>query len=127
MLKPKYKLNQELWAVSATYNTHTEHIECKVCDSTGKVKINGEKYECPKCYGRTITVRDDSRYFVDGHGKVGQINTEEYAEGYKCKNSITYMLDSTGVETGVLWRESRLFPTEEAAKEFCSTHTPVDC
>lgn len=126
MLVPKYKLNQELWAVSSTYNTHIKHVECELCNSTGKVEINGEKYKCPKCDGKMKTIQDGFKYIVSTHGKVGRIDTEEYAKRYKNKSSIKYMLDSTGVESGILWYESRLFPTEKAAKKFCDTHTLVD-
>ena len=127
MLTPKYKLNQKVWAVTSHYNTHIEHEKCDLCNSTGVVEINGDSYECPKCNGRTKTVNDGFKYLISTSGKIGKINIEEYAKKYRTEKSrITYMLDSTGVGSGTIWYETRLFPTEQAAKEFCETRNPID-
>lgn len=59
---------------------------------------------------------------------IGKIEIEEYAPKYKerYKSEVKYMLEETGVGSGTLWREDRLFATYDDAKEFCEKYVPSD-
>ena len=130
MLVPKYKIGQEVYVVSSTHDSKRVHRQCDVCNSTGKVKIQGsdEKYICPYCHGLMDTEHYGYKYVIAYYGaKIGKIVTEEYAKKYKKhKSRITYMLEETGVGSGTIWNENRLFSTEDEAKEFCEKYIPSD-
>ena len=69
--------------------------------------------------------------YVISHPKatIGKVDIEEYAEQYKeqYRSKVTYMLDDTGVGSGAIWKEDRLFATEEEAQDFCDRYVPSDC
>lgn len=126
MLIPKYALDQKLYAVKTTYDTKKQNVKCSLCESTGKIQIKGEFYTCPKCKGKTETIYKGLKYIICASGNVGKIEIEEFSKKYRCKGRITYMLDSTGVGSGTVWSENRLFPSEKEALDFCESHVPVD-
>lgn len=132
MLKAKYKVGQRVYAVSHKSDSRQIHVKCDVCNSTGKVKIEGrdEEYVCPVCYGRTDTEHYGYMYTISYcEATIGKIEIEEYAPEYKnrYKSQVRYMLEETGVGSGILWREDRLFPTYDEAKEFCEKYVPSYC
>lgn len=129
MLKAKFKINQKVYAVSSKSVSKREHVECDVCNSTGRVKINGRDndYVCPVCRGETKTVYDGFEYVISYYeASIGKVQIEEYAARYDYESRVTYMLKETGVGSGTIWREDRLFATEEEAKEFCEKYVPSD-
>ena len=131
MLKPKFKVGQRVFAVSRDYDSKRVHVECDVCNSTGRVEINGRdgEYVCPVCQGKTETKNYGYKYFIAYYDAIiGKVSIEEYAKQYldRNKSSITYMLDKTGVGSGSIWKEERLFATEDEAREFCEKYVPSD-
>lgn len=129
MLEAKFKINQKVYAVSSKSVSKREHVKCDVCNSTGKVKITGrdDDYVCPVCRGQMETTYDGFEYIISYPGaSIGKVQTEEYAARYNCESRVTYMLKETGVGSGTVWREDRLFATEEEAKEFCEKYVPSD-
>ena len=129
MLKAKYKVGQRVYAVSHKSDSRQIHVKCDVCNSTGKVKIEGrdEEYVCPVCYGRTDTEHYGYMYTISYcEATIGKIEIEEYAPEYSYKSEVKYMLRETGVGSGRLWKEDRLFATEEEANEFCEKYIPSD-
>jgi hypothetical protein len=60
---------------------------------------------------------------------VGRVTVEEtvsHAYPEESGLKITYMLHGTGVGSGQVWKEERLFATREEAAEFCDrTNRPV--
>ena len=132
MLTPKFELGQKVYAVTCVYNTKTVHVPCNICGSTGLVKVHGVEQDvtCPYCYGHTKTERIGFKYVISHHGAtIGKRTTVEYSdeylyEGYK--NEVEYMLKETGVGSGTVWHEHRLFATEEEAQEFCDKYVPSD-
>ena len=131
MLEAKFKVGQQVYAVSNKSDSRQIHVKCDVCNSTGKVKVEGrtEEYVCPACYGRTETEHHGCMYAISYcEATIGKIEIEEYAPEYKnrYKSQVRYMLEETGVGSGSLWREDRLFATYDEAKEFCEKYVPSD-
>lgn len=129
MLKAKYEVGQKIYAVSSTSNIRQKHVDCALCNSTGKVKVEGrdEKYVCPVCHGKTETEHFGYKYEITyPQATIGKVEIDEYAPEYSYKSEVKYMLRETGVGSGRLWKEDRLFATEEEANEFCEKYIPSD-
>lgn len=130
MLKPKFEIGQKVFAVTSKYDSEIVHAECDVCNSTGKVKISGrdEEYICPICHGRMEEKHYGFKYIIAyRNATIGKVQTEEYSKRYRSYQSrITYMLQETGVGSGSIWKEERLFATEEEAIDFCNKYVPSD-
>lgn len=130
MLVPKFEIGQKVYAVCNTSDTRQKHVECDVCNSTGYVKVEGKEgnFTCPVCHGRTETEHYGYKYVIAyKKATIGRIQITEYAKKYRsCKSVITYMLQETGVGSGTLWNEERLFATEEEANEFCEKYISSD-
>lgn len=127
MLIHKYELDQKLYAVRTTQDTREQPVNCSFCDSAGQIQIRGNFYcICPRCNGRTETISLGLKYIIGACGNVGKIETEEFSKKYGGKCQVNYMLDSTGIVSGIMWPENRLFPSEKEALDFCESHTPVD-
>lgn len=130
MLQAKYRVGQKVYAVSNRSDTRKIHVNCDVCDSTGKVKVKGreEEYKCPVCHGRTETEHYGYKYVISiCKATIGKVQIEEYAKKYrKEKSRVTYMLEETGVGSGSIWNEDRLFATENEANDFCKKYVSSD-
>lgn len=95
---------------------------CTVCSDTGEITISDKNYTCPECRGNTYHIDEgDIEYYVksDLVGRVGNIRAEIYEKQYGRERKIEYMLDSTGVGSGTLWKEENLFSTIEDAQAAC--------
>lgn len=57
---------------------------------------------------------------------IGKVEIHQFAPKYGYKSVVEYMLEETGVGSGQVWKEERLFATEEEAKEFCNKYVPYD-
>lgn len=128
MLIPKFKVGQKVYAVSHSCDKKVVHRECDTCNSTGRVEIQGRSFICPNCRGLTDIEHYGYKYVIEHYeAKIGKVMVEEYDSKYAdCESRITYMLDKTGVGSGVIWNENRLFSTVEEAKEFCEKYIPSD-
>ena len=45
MLEAKFRVGQKVYAVSNKSDSRQIHVKCDVCDSTGRVKVNGRDEE----------------------------------------------------------------------------------
>jgi hypothetical protein len=117
----KFGCGETVWGVS--YQEHIQIIRCETCDSTGKYTIKDTEYICPACEGRSSRRNYAGRkYFIrEFAATVGKIQVELQTMGFDAtgiqKNS--YMIDSTGVGSGTVWSEDRLFGSKQEAQEFC--------
>ena len=76
---------------------------------------------------RTITEFNDYKYEISyNEATIGKVETHEYAPKYEYKSVVEYMLEESGVGSGQVWKEERLFATEDEAKEFCNKYVPYD-
>lgn len=128
MLIPRFKVGQKVYAVGHSSDKKVVHRQCDICNSTGKVEINGKDFICPNCRGLTDIIHSRYKYTIDYYeAKIGKVTVEEYDPEYKeCESRITYMLDKTGVGSGLIWNENRIFSTEYEAKNFCEKYMPSD-
>lgn len=128
MLKPKFKLGQEVYYCIHSTKPYTE--TCKTCGGSGTIPIanfDTSTISCPKCYKKGfLTCYSNSQWHVVYHpSRIGRINTEEYAQEYlenqeyNYKNTILYMLVQTGVGSGILWSEEKLYSSKEKAEKWC--------
>ncbi|HSG72878.1 MAG TPA: hypothetical protein VLA12_20865 [Planctomycetaceae bacterium] len=117
----KYDIGQEVWPIRD--EVCRRNIVCGVCEQTGEIEVSGEKFICPKCSGKCLHSQYAGRkWWVDYSGFVGRISIEFYIEGYRDDdehNNFRYMLSSTGIGSGQVWKENELFPSKEEAKEEC--------
>lgn len=97
---------------------------CPTCDRKGTVRIGVEEFTCPKCFGTSMSDEYSGRKsFVDETGRVGNVRFETTEECH-CREGepatvIQYMLNTTGVGSGQLWKEADLWPTREDAQAEC--------
>lgn len=128
MRMPKFELGQKVYAVTSVYSNKEQHVTCDVCNSTGMVEIKGQEYNCPSCHGKMETVHLGFKYVISHEkAEIGKINMELYSKRYErqYKSEVRYMLRETGVGSGSLWREERLFATKAEAQEFCDKYAPA--
>ena len=122
-IKTKYNLGEQVYPIRL--GRHSEHIKCKICEGKGEVTINNTEkiISCPECYGqggRTVWLNDKWGVCVGSIGYIGKISVEIYDKAYEeGKREYRYMLDSTGVGGGTLWKEDMLFTTKEEAEKEC--------
>jgi len=112
-------------------NVDLPPVRCGACEGEKTVDVRGERFTCPKCAGKGQIVKQASGWIVGDSGTVGQIrvfygradaNTCTYdawerepCEGQEYQTQ-EYMLSSTGIGSGTIWREHNLFATRQDAQ-----------
>ena len=115
-IETKFNLGQHVWVVS-TRHMRQKRVECPTCKGLGTVTIleTGSPIDCPKCYMCGRIFKDcKCLEFSKYQGSIGKIQVEHYVG----KVEIRYMIDSTGVGSGHVWREDQVFLTEEARSAY---------
>lgn len=82
---------------------------CNTCEGTCKVTVAGHEdvtTYCPSCRGGKIWQDTEGKYFVIQQLTVGQVRIQA---GYEPE--VTYMCEETGVGSGSVWKEDKLFLT----------------
>ncbi len=120
-IETKYSLGDFVYQISTYKGNVKVPTNCPVCKDEGIVKLNKKDYCCPECRGYTYhTIEGDIKWYVKNEiGCIGKVGVEIYADKYKNKDEIKYMLDITGIGSGTLWEENRLFLTIEEAQAEC--------
>lgn len=119
----KFDLNQEVYPISQreTY----EFIPCECCGGIGEITVSatGKERTCPECYGRRgkqVYVAKEWKVITKYVSRIGKIETEIYREeDHNNKSRISYMLEETGVGSGTIWYEEKLFATALEAQIEC--------
>jgi hypothetical protein len=128
----KFALRDKVWCVSDQEFYHI--VKCKPCGNTGKVLIAGEELICPKCNGKSTHRQYAGRkFYISEFGTtVGQVRVEHtdlssvsYYDNGEPNPKIEYMLTATGVCSGQIWKEDRLFASEEEARAHCDRKNGV--
>lgn len=127
-LESKFDLNQTVWAISS--DTFRHIVKCEVCSCTGKVFIGGEEFVCPKCNGRATRPQYDGvKWYISNHkavvGKITLTRTIPHSYNSDDDNRNTYMLDQSGIGSGTVWPENRLFSSEEEAQAECDKRNGI--
>lgn len=121
-LYANFDLGQEVHIVrkDAAYR----NVKCDACRQTGTIDLGGESFTCPKCEGKSKHRQYvGHKCYVAHTGRVGKIEAVVYSERYEgdgSESGIRYMVDTTGVGSGNVWKEEELFATREEADAFCA-------
>jgi hypothetical protein len=121
MIETKFNLGDKVWV--SDHSRVNEFIQCPDCLGSGiwsTTLPNGETFpiECPTCaHGY-----EGSRGFISGplvygpkvwEGTVGSIGVDTYSS--RPEERVRYMLNETGVGSGTIYYEFRIFPDRESA------------
>jgi predicted RNA-binding Zn-ribbon protein involved in translation (DUF1610 family) len=119
-LTTKFNLGQEVWAITSSSATRIVH--CETCKREGVVTIGGEQFTCPKCGGTSKHPRHiGQRWYVSEHSTIGKVEVERYSRPDQIhEDKVSYMIEETGIGSGLIWKEDRLFATEREALEACA-------
>ena len=131
-LETAFNLGQRVHAI------HQEHaqkfIPCKQCNGVGEVEVDGATYGCNSCYGRKGSDKYvGMQWVVNVTGEVGKVQTSiEYSPNpdemfnnvnrlsNKTDTETQYMLCETGVGSGSVYYEERVFGEESEAESECN-------
>jgi hypothetical protein len=116
----KYSLGDRVYPITLKMETETK--QCEECSGRGYVLTDtGRERQCDRCYGRgELNIRSYNKYIVEtgSYGVIGKVEVEFYGAD-NSQTKIKYMLDSTGIGSGVLWPENKIFFTKEEAQAEC--------
>ncbi len=125
-IETKFNLGQEVWTLTISHFQRSK-IECSACNSTGQLTIQetGEHINCTECGGHAVVWIDKARRsYYACRTYIGKIITEHYGlresvpEHLRGVALIKYMVESTGVHSGQVWSEDRLFATEAELEQY---------
>ncbi len=119
-IETKYSLNDVVFAIAKV--ACRGHVTCETCNGSCVVQIinSDRKLICPDCCGTGIQDKIVAyRWSPEAHGKIGKVQIELYSDEYEMENETRYMLDTTGVRSGTVWKESSLFLSPEEAQREC--------
>ena len=115
-LLPIYYIGQKVW-LGRTHMDGSHHTECPDCKGTGKWSweapsgLTGE-VECPRCHGRRTLQQRCFAPHVE-QLTIGSVRTDTAA---KPEEQVSYMCTETGVGSGSVYYENKLFFTKEDAQ-----------
>ncbi len=118
--KTKFSIDDFVYPISQ--GRFGKFVTCKICDGKKRITINNiEKTSmlCPGCYGEGGENKwfpDDWRVEIESASKVGRINIEQHKQR---EQKTTYMIEETGIGSGTIWHEDRLFLSKEEAETEC--------
>jgi hypothetical protein len=118
-IETKYSIGDKVWYVSE--DMLSKSIGCTVCKDTKEITIEGLNFQCPNCVTRHNNSRWCRRAYISGSSRIGSVRYEITAEDYnkQTKIEIRYMLYDTGVGSGSLWDEAKLFSSKSEAQAWC--------
>lgn len=119
-IETKYSLNDVVFAITKV--AYREHVTCEICNGACVVQIvrSNRKFPCPDCCGTGIQERAVMyKWSLEAHGKIGKVQVGLYSDEYEREDETRYMLDTTGVGSGTVWKESSLFLSHEEAQIEC--------
>lgn len=123
----KYEIGDIVYAID--HGEIHSTTQCKTCSSSGIVVIAGETFTCPKCHGTKENVYSiPPKWFVDTQSMIGQITIVITHGDLASKKgvpeiNVTYMLYSTGIFSGRVWKEKDLFLNKDEAEKECARRT----
>lgn len=116
IIETKYSLNDNVYYISNNYEE--KWISCSACGGSGIViLLDNEEHKCPECYGSGGKTKWlPKKWAIEDSGTIGLIRAE-VTKGEKQKYQ--YMLNETGIGSGRLHYEDRLFISKEEAQKEC--------
>lgn len=138
-LESKYEIGQLVFGVRRD-SVEAPSDPCSACDATGQVDLRGQTFTCPSCKGSKALKRTGYGWVRAQSGTVGMIRIAvikdpkdsdiwdvygDWGADDPCPHSggplaqFEYILDSTGVGSGWIWKERDLFSSAEEAQAEC--------
>lgn len=126
ILETKYELGEKVWYAEKSDMNKIEVEQCEYCLGEGKVSlVNGDKLTCPKCSGRGGEKYNLWLYkIVDHPSMIGKVEVTRYKNN-EDKSRNTYMIYKTGVGSGTIWEEQKLFKTREECLSWCEMENKI--
>lgn len=131
---PEFELGDIVYALTLYRRDAT--VDCKVCSGTGRVQVVGSDSMayCPESGCRTgrKTVTKDQRFCSIRQLTIRRLVlqvTDTDPSDYPLRwveRDVSYMAAETGVGSGQVWPEDRLFWTPEAATDRAEEYGAVD-
>lgn len=132
LIESKYNLNQSVWAINKAQKKM--FVSCQACTGTGEIRLaDNVLRRCPVCYGsKSSTLYLDVAWVVEPKLTIGQIqgkvtnirpesifkNVGHYEQGLtECE--FCYMAYETGIRSGTVYEQDRLFESLEKAQQEC--------
>lgn len=124
-IETKYSIGDTVWYVRD--DLCEKVLPCETCGDKKEVEIKGTSFKCPSCVTSRNNTRWKRRHFVAGSSVVGRVSFEATSLRYEpVEERREYMLESTGVGSGSVWKEALLFPTREDAQAYCDALNLVE-
>lgn len=120
----KFNIGDEVFCIQSAPANH--QIKCTCCKEVGTVNIDGIDYQCPKCKGNSKHLQNCGYkwYVIHDSARVGKIRAEFTGRGYINRDDDKlvheYMIDTTGIGTGTIWKEDTLYASREEAEAECA-------
>lgn len=110
--KTKYSIGDQVYYA---YVDHITTLEpCPACEGAGHIMHNDTMFACTKCGGTGEISHYGVATAVVRRSTVGKIGIEAYENSIK----VQYMIKATGIGSGTLWDEDKLFATHEEADSY---------
>jgi hypothetical protein len=119
IITTKFDLGQIVYPISQRQTK--EIIPCLACGGKGIITLlDNTNCVCPRCYGdggksKWLCLE----WYQDKCGVIGSIKVSIYDDNPNNEDEYRYMLDITGIGSGTLWPEDRLFSTYDDALFEC--------
>ena len=118
-IKTKFNLGQRVFALSGFGKQHVK-VACPDCKGIGKLTFveTGRRAVCPTCYGNARVWTETKEFqHTTVESVIGKIKYEQYFDGEldsmapsdRGTCEIQYMLDKTGIGSGAMYQESKIF------------------
>jgi len=121
-LETKFDLGEKVWYTK----TEVKNIilnPCKYCNGSGEVELkNDDKITCPRCHGnrgehRTLYLKKPS----NARSQIGEVQ----AKIFRDHRENSYMLFATGVGSGTVYSEDKIFRTKEECQVYCDIENKI--
>ena len=118
-IETKFDLGQYVYVIWQRRGKAFE--PCPYCQETGRLETPAGSVLCPKCSGQKgKVIFTPEKWEVTDSGTIGNVRAERYDPSCDIDDETSYMLDTTGIGSGALWPEDRLFATREEAEAECA-------
>jgi hypothetical protein len=118
-IKNKFEMGQKVYYVGGVSIKYEKiHVPCNICDSTGEVEIKGQTFKCPHCGGKYTEDYEHKKMYFSKPSTVPRTIGQIRVKITENKQEIQYMCKETGINSGTVYDENRLFATYGKALEF---------
>lgn len=116
-IKTKFNLGDTVYTI-ASYSQKV-NTKCPICDGKGFVEIKDNDFVCPnkECHEGYLISYEEVKWHVSLKSTIGKVAAE--IDIIHNTLRVDYMLKATGIGSGAVWHECKLFATIKEAQERC--------